>query len=225
VHWRKNLSYYSTTFAGDGFTLAGDAGAFIDPFYSPGMDWVAFTSWSSAQLILAQQKGEEMAPLVEKHNRGFSRSYERWFAAIYKDKYEYIGDFDLMRIAFQMDLGLYYLGVASQPFKLGTKALTEPVFSTPPSVPFFHFIRFYNRRLAKIARVRRRRGVWGRANARRRYLVPGFTFSPKAAGPIVQAMARWAWLEISEGWRSWFGPQPKSEAPAQPVATAIQTAP
>ena len=43
VHWRKNLAYYSTTFAGDGFVLVGDAAAFMDPFYSPGMDWIAFT--------------------------------------------------------------------------------------------------------------------------------------------------------------------------------------
>jgi flavin-dependent dehydrogenase len=225
VHWRKNLPYYSTTFAGDGFALVGDAGAFIDPFYSPGMDWVSFTSWSSAQLILAQQRGENLAPLLEKHNRDFSRSYARWFAAIYKDKYEYMGDFELMRIAFQLDLGLYYMGVASQPFKLGIKALTEPVFSTAPSVPFFHFIKFYNRRLARIARARRRRGVWGRANDCRRLLIPGFTFSPKTIGPILQATARWMWLEATEGWRSWFAAEPKTETGPQPAAAAAQAAP
>ena len=41
MHWRKNLPYSSTTYAGDGFALVGDASAFIDPFYSPGMDWIA----------------------------------------------------------------------------------------------------------------------------------------------------------------------------------------
>jgi hypothetical protein len=41
-----------------------------------------------------------------------------------------------------MDLGLYYIGVASQPFKLGTKALADPVFSTAPSVPFYHLMKF-----------------------------------------------------------------------------------
>jgi flavin-dependent dehydrogenase len=219
VHWRKNLPYYSTTFAGDGFAIVGDAGAFIDPFYSPGMDWVSFTSWSSAQLILAQQRGEEMAPLVAKYNTTFSRSYTRWFQAIYKDKYEYMGDFELMRIAFQMDLGLYYMGVASQPFKLGTKALSEPVFSTPPSVPFYHFMAFYNRRLASIGRARRRRGAWGRANHCRRLLVGGFTFSPKTAGPIMRAMSRWLWLEVTEGWRSWFEPRQKV-VPSGATATA-----
>ena len=29
VHWRKNLGYYSMTFAGDGFVLVGDAAAFM----------------------------------------------------------------------------------------------------------------------------------------------------------------------------------------------------
>lgn len=224
VHWRKNLPYYSTTFAGDGFVIVGDAGAFIDPFYSPGMDWVSFSSWSAAQLILAQQRGEEMAPLVVKYNESFSRSYPRWFAAIYKDKYEYMGDFELMRVAFLMDLGLYYLGVASQPFKLGTKAFMDPVFSTPRSVPFYHFMSFYNRRLASMARVRRRRGMWGRANHSRRMLVGGFTFSPKTAGPIIKAIARWMWLEVTEGWRSWFSPRMRQEQPAQSSA-APQAAP
>jgi flavin-dependent dehydrogenase len=57
VHWRKNLPYWSTTFAGDGFVLVGDAAAFLDPFYSPGMDWISFTASSSAQLILSRQRG------------------------------------------------------------------------------------------------------------------------------------------------------------------------
>lgn len=224
VHWRKNLPYCSTTFVGDGFALVGDAGAFLDPFYSPGMDWVSFTSWSSVQLILAQQRGEALAPLLDRHNKTFSESYVRWFNAIYKDKYEYMGDFELMSIAFQMDIGLYYMGVASQPFKLGPKALQEPVFSTKPSIPVFHFMRHYNRRLAQIARARRRRGAWGNANDCRRFLVPGFTFSPKSMSLLVKAMVRWVWLEVREGWRSWFTPDPKPEQPVQ-AAAAAQTLP
>src|SRR5258708_6531762 len=90
VHWRKDLPYYSTTFAGDGFSLVGDAAAFLDPFYSPGMDWISFTSFSTAQLIFAQQRGESLEPLLKKHNHNFARSYERWFESIYRDKYEYM---------------------------------------------------------------------------------------------------------------------------------------
>ena len=225
VHWRKNLPYRSKTFSSDGVVLVGDAAAFIDPFYSPGMDWISFTTWSAAQLILAQQRGEAIAPLVAKHNRDFGRSYQRWFEAVYRDKYEYLGDYQLMRLAFQLDLGLYYLGVVSQPFKRGSKALAEPMFSTAPSVPFYYFMRFYNGRFSRIARARRRRNCYGLRNHSRRFLIPGFTFAASSAIPIVKAICGWMWLELTEGWRSWFA-APSSEAfPAKnpvPAAPAVR---
>jgi len=101
---------------------------------------------------------------LEKQNRDFARSYQRWFEALYQDKYEYMGDFELMRLAFLLDLGLYYIGVAAQPFKRGMVGLFEPLFSTGPSVPFFYFMRTYNRRFAQMARVRRKRNTFGRRN-------------------------------------------------------------
>jgi hypothetical protein len=205
VHWRKNLPYYSTTFAGDGFVLVGDAAGFIDPFYSPGMDWISFTSSSAAHLILAQRRGERVEALVDRHNLDFARSYDRWFQAIYQDKYEYMGEFDLMRLAFLLDVGLYTMGVVSQPFRRGGQAFTEPVFSTPPSVPFFWFIRFYNRRFTRIARSRRLRDALGRCNDQRRFMFPGYTLARSSAFPIAKAVAAWGWLELREGWRTWFG--------------------
>ena len=50
--------------------------------------WTGFHSpaFLRIRLILAQQKGEPITELVEKHNRTFSRSYERWFQGIYKDR-------------------------------------------------------------------------------------------------------------------------------------------
>lgn len=33
-----------------------------------------------------------------------------------------------MSLAFTLDLGFYYLGIASQPFKMGIKALLVPPF-------------------------------------------------------------------------------------------------
>src|SRR5688500_10935258 len=119
THWRKNLPYSSRPFAGDGFALVGDASAFLEPLYSPGMDWISFTTTATTALIAAQRRGEALAPLIDEHNAAFIRSYRRWFEAIYKDKYEYLGEYDLMRLAFRMDLGLYYLGIVSQPFKFG----------------------------------------------------------------------------------------------------------
>jgi flavin-dependent dehydrogenase len=220
VHWRKNLPYCSTTFAGDGFVLVGDAAAFIDPLYSPGMDWVTFTVSAAVELISGHRKEGDLRASIDWHNRQFTRSYERWFEAIYRDKYEYLGEFDLMRIAFLLDLGFYYGGVASQPFKRGTKALIEPVFSTAPSIPFYYLIKAYNRRLARIARRRRSRGELGRRNHCRRMLIPGFNFSTSSAWPIVKSLGAWAKLEMLEGWKCWFSPCPSPALARTPVTSA-----
>ncbi|MDQ6632957.1 MAG: NAD(P)/FAD-dependent oxidoreductase [Verrucomicrobiota bacterium] len=222
VHWRKNLPYYSTTYAGDGFSLVGDAAAFIDPFYSPGMDWISFTATTTKNLILAQQRGEMIAQKIEKHNRDFVRSYERWFEAIYRDKYEYFGEYDLIRPAFLMDLGFYYLGVAAQPFKRGEVGLTEPLFSTAPSVPFYHFMRFYNRRFAQMARVRRERHIPGRKNNDQQFMFGGYTFGKSSVIPIIKAIDDWILLELTEGWRSWFRKESTSHLDAEPISVPVQ---
>ena len=221
VHWRKNLPYFTTTHAGDGFVLVGDAAVFIDPFYSPGMDWISFTTYAAAEMIAAQQRGEDVPLLVEKHNRNFTRSHACWFNALYKDKYDYMGDFELMRTAFLLDLGLYYLGVAGLIYKQGAKALACGVFITPPSMPVYHLMRTYNRRFAAMARVRRERGTFGRMNDGHRFMFGGFTFERDGANAkhIVKALLHWGMLELTEGWRSWFAnrfaPRPLlAEAPS-----------
>jgi hypothetical protein len=130
-------------------------------------------------------------------------SYQRWFEALYQDKYRYLGDFELMSLAFSLDLGLYYLGVVGQPYHRGMEAFLEPLFSTPVSTPFYKFMRFYNRRFARIAEARVRAGTLGRCNARHKKLVKGFELSPLAAIPVLRALATWICLELREGWRSW----------------------
>jgi flavin-dependent dehydrogenase len=203
VHWRRNLSYFSTTLAGDGFVLVGDAAGFLDPFYSPGMDWISFTSTSAAELISAQRRGDSVDEQVARHNGDFVTSYRLWFEAIYQDKYEYVGEFDLMSLALILDLGFYYLGIASQPYRKGSQALLVPPFSEAVSRPFFHLIRTYNRRFAQIARRRRRLQVLGRKNRSRRCLIPGFTLRSTDVSLIVKGLTRWLWLELTEGWHTW----------------------
>jgi flavin-dependent dehydrogenase len=216
-HWRRNLAYYSTTFAGDGFVLVGDAAAFMDPFYSPGMDWIAFTASSAAELITAQRRGEAIAERIARHNRDFALSHRSWFDSVYKDKYEYMGEWDLMSIAFRLDLGLYYLGIVSQPFKYGPRALLEPPFVTPLSRPVFHIMRLYNRRFAQIARRRRSANALGKTNRGKRCLIPGFTLSRGDARRLFRPLLQWTLLELTEGWRSWWQ-RPQKEATTPPVS-------
>jgi hypothetical protein len=162
--------------AGDGFVLAGDASAFLDPLYSPGMDWIAYTVATAVHLVLQWRSGEDVGPLVESINTRFNTSYKRQFEALYRDKYDYLGDHDLMRAAFRLDIASYYLFVVLPIYKHGESKLRTPPLSTWHSTPFFHLMRLYNSRLAAIGRERRRRGMFGAANSRRRDLVPGFNF-------------------------------------------------
>jgi flavin-dependent dehydrogenase len=217
VHSRKNLAYRSRVFAGDGFALVGDAASFLDPLYSPGMDVISFTTTATAALIAAQRRGEAVGPLVERHNAIFTQSYRHWFEAVYKDKYEYLGEYDLMHLAFRMDLGLYYLGIVSQPFKFGAKALALPPFSVPVSTPVYHFMRFYNARFAAIARERRARRAWGRRNARQKYLFQSYSISPADLPRILAAAVQWGMIELREGWRSWFGGKPRRDGAERPA--------
>ncbi len=217
MHWRKNLAYFSAAFAGDGFALVGDAAAFIDPFYSPGMDWIAFTTCCAADLITAQRAGEAMPERIERHNRDFARCHRCWFEALYKDKYEYLGEFDLMALAFILDLGLYYFGIVSQPFRYGEKAFSTPPFSQRISGPFHRLMRFYNRRFSRIARHRRETGALGRTNRGRRMLIPGFTLSRGDFGQVLKGLAKWGWLELTEGWRSWGSPAAEPTPAQQPA--------
>ena len=129
VHFRRNCAYRSSRYAGNGFVLVGDAAAFMDPFYSPGMDWISFSASAASALVDSCLSGRNVAERVARHNRNFTASHDRWFDAIYRDKYYYMGDHELMTLAFRLDLGSYYLGVVARPFASGNSALEVPAFA------------------------------------------------------------------------------------------------
>jgi flavin-dependent dehydrogenase len=209
VRWRANLPYRSDPIAGDGFVLVGDAAGFLDPLYSPGMDWLSYTVSRGTELILTALRGEAPAHRIAAHNRDFAQSYDRWFDAIYRDKYDWLGDYELLQVGFRLDLGMYYLGVVSQPMRDGATALRQPVFSLPTSNLPFQLMRTYNRRLASMGRERRRRGIFGRHNAGRRHFLNGFLPDRSTGQPVLAALHSWLTLELQEGWRTWFRIEPR----------------
>lgn len=198
VHWRKNLPYCSTRFAGDGFVLVGDAAGFLDPFYSPGLDWLAYTASIAADLVTTERRGEGIAERVSAVNAELTECYERWFTAVYRDKYYYMGDYEIMRLAFLLDLGLYYLGVVSQPFRFGPRAFLRPMFVGQAAAPVHWLMSTFNRRFADLARARRARGCFGQKNHGQRFMFGGFTPSPKSGLPMLGALARWGMMEMRE---------------------------
>ena len=229
VRFRRNLAYSSTHYAGDGFALVGDAAAFLDPFYSPGMDWIAYIASATAALVDGSVRGKPKAPRIARHNLHFTRSYERWFHAVYRDKYFYLGDHELMTLAFRLDLGLYYFGVVSRPFKYGDSALELPSFANDASGPAARFMGFYNRRLATIARARLARGTWGASNSGRYVGFRSYELTWTLPLRLLVAVASYTALELREGWRTWFVPpkplpsikaRPSENTPARSPASA-----
>lgn len=204
VHFRRNLAYSSTTFAGDGFVIVGDAAAFMDPFYSPGMDWISYSASAAAALIDDCSRGKPAAIRVQRHNERFATSYHRWFEAVYRDKYFYMGDYELMTLAFRLDLGFYYLGVVSQPFKYGPSSLEIPSFASKQSKMPAKLIALYHGRLVKIARSRLRRGTWGRHNASHYHGFTSYELNRWLLPRVLKALCGWLSLEAREGWRTWF---------------------
>jgi flavin-dependent dehydrogenase len=56
----------SQTFSANRWASVGDAGAFVDPLYSPGTDFIAFSNSFAAELIQADNEGKSLDPLVER---------------------------------------------------------------------------------------------------------------------------------------------------------------
>ena len=80
-----------------GWALVGDAGAFMDPYYSPGLDFVAMSACATVDIVgddLRSRYGGAELPETELmrrvvlHNEAFARSYRRWIDALYVGKYE-----------------------------------------------------------------------------------------------------------------------------------------
>lgn len=215
MHHRSNCAYRSSRMAGDGFVLVGDAAGFLDPFYSAGMDWISYTTTGAADLVDSCLRGRPAAERSALYQKRFSLSYERWFHALYRDKYYYMGDYELMTLAFRLDLGTYYLGVVSQPLKHGEKTLAIPSFGRRGSQHAARLIGLYNRRFAEIARSRMARGTWGRRNRGEYFPFVSYQIDKRLFWRVVWALVLWLGLELKEGWRTWF-----RKPPVAPVVRA-----
>ena len=184
------------------------------PIYSPGLDFCAFTAHGAQSMIARALDGEDTAECVEQYNARFAFCYRAWFDAIYRDKYFYMGDAELMAAAFLLDIALYHLGPVRQVYADPATQFDFLPFGGKPGRVVAAFMRFYNRRLAALARRKIAAGTYGARNAQWRLLVGGFLPDGTSARLLVRGLAWWARAE----WRNLFLPA----AAPQPAPLAAQ---
>ncbi len=188
------LPYFSEQIAGPGWQIVGDAAGFLDPLYSAGLDFCAFTVSSAVARIL--DDGEGMKTDWADINERFSRSYHGWFNALNRDKYYYLADAELMTAAFLMDLGLFFFGPVRELCTCPKGGFLRFPFDGPVDGAVSRFMAFYNRRLAALGKKRMAAGVFGTNNLDRRNMVRGFEPTPKVLRLVARGIALWLRAEV-----------------------------
>ncbi len=190
----SKLPYFSTEIAGPGWQIVGDAAGFMDPLYSPGLDYCSWT----VRLALGRIKADAMGKPCDlaEINRRFRQSYDTWFRALYLDKYFYLGDAELMSAAYQMDIALFYLGPVREITVAREHDLDCLPFNGPVDGIAGKFMKLYNRRLSRIARKRREAGCYGRRNTGWRELGDGFVPDGRVVRSLWRGVRRWLGAEL-----------------------------
>ena len=193
-----SLPYRSRRYMDKGWALVGDAGAFMDPYYSPGLDHAAMSIWATVDVIRRELGGElqeeALDAAVAHHNGEFERSYDGWLDALYTDKYELMGDAELLTAAFLFDTGMYYLGVVLN-IQKDFPMLASPAFGPdhPTTRLALRTMAGFKRRLVTLARFRRAVGTYGKRNLGWQYYPARFDVTRQRSIGLVRDGLRFWW--------------------------------
>ena len=72
----------------DRWCLVGEAGAFLDPFYSPGSDFIAISNTLTADLVARALDGEDVTDRAKAHDELYLAAY-RTHLTFYEGQYEF----------------------------------------------------------------------------------------------------------------------------------------
>ncbi|MFC3095376.1 halogenase [Alteromonas sediminis] len=118
----NNYSYgCKQVFSHEGWALTGEAGAFADPFYSPGSDFIALSNTFITQLILTDFKDGDLHLESLLFQKFYSSIFENTLS-LYKNQYGGFGDRTMMSVKLVWDY-TYYWGVLTLLFF--TNAITD----------------------------------------------------------------------------------------------------
>jgi flavin-dependent dehydrogenase len=111
----RNFSYgCKQVFSGDRWALTGESGVFLDPFYSPGSDFIAISNTYITDLIARDLQGELINGRSHVYQQLYFSFYESTLA-LYTNQYAMFGDPEVMPVKVIWDY-TYYWGVLCQLF-------------------------------------------------------------------------------------------------------------
>ncbi|MDM0002496.1 NAD(P)/FAD-dependent oxidoreductase [Variovorax sp. J22P240] len=111
----RDFSYgCKQVFSGQRWALTGEAGLFLDPFYSPGSDFIAVGNTYITDLIAHDRAGHALEARAQLYDQIYHSFYESTLA-LYTDQYQLFGDPEVLPIKVIWDY-TYYWGVLSQIF-------------------------------------------------------------------------------------------------------------
>ena len=100
------LPYYAAQVCGEGCGDRGRRREFYRSVVQPGARSLCLHHLSGERLGCAIARGgESTAARQDYYNRQFAITYRYWFETLYKDKYFYLGEADLMSAALLLDVG------------------------------------------------------------------------------------------------------------------------
>lgn len=94
-------------FSGDRWCLAGEAGVFLDPLYSPGLDLIAMSNGLITDLLRRALDGEDVTERAAVHNEMFLLIANGWLE-IYQDQYPLMGHPRVMIAKVIWDTAVYW---------------------------------------------------------------------------------------------------------------------
>ena len=114
----KRFSYdCEQVFSDQRWALAGESGRFLDPFYSPGSDFIAIGNTYITDLVARDHAGKSIAAHAQIYEQIFRSFYDNTMA-LYVDQYGIFGDPEVLPLKVFWDY-TYYWGVLARLYHQG----------------------------------------------------------------------------------------------------------
>ncbi|TZF87963.1 NAD(P)/FAD-dependent oxidoreductase [Cognatilysobacter lacus] len=94
-------------FSGDRWALTGEAGVFLDPFYSPGSDFIAISNTYICEMINADRAGQPVNGMAALYQQLYFSFYENTMT-LFRGQYRLFGDAQVMPLKVIWDYTYYW---------------------------------------------------------------------------------------------------------------------